>query len=64
MNCTMKAEIKVVPPPPPTAKVVITMSPEEAVMLRGDLRNAIDTSAVQLYGLNRLWNELSNLNLT
>lgn len=63
MNCTVKAEIKVVPPPPPKVEVAITMTTEEAVMLRDDLRNAAKKSDVQRYGINRVLNALDALNL-
>lgn len=64
MNVTVKAEIRIVPPPPPTQEVVITMSPEDAVLLRDDLRAAIKASAIQRFGFNRLINVLDPLNLS
>lgn len=64
VNFTMKVEVRDVPPPPPQKEVAITMSIEEAILLRNDLRAAIDASDVQRFGLNRLWNELSKFDFT
>lgn len=65
VNCTMKVEVRTVPPPPPQKEVVITMSVEEVVLLRNDLRSAIDAATdVQRFGINRLWNELSKFDFT
>lgn len=63
MNCTVKAEIKVVSPPPPKMEVAITMTTEEAIMLRDDLRSAVKDSVVKRYGINRVLNALAELNL-
>lgn len=59
----MKAEIRAVPPPPSQSEVVITMSPEDAALLRRDLRSVIDAAPEQRYGLNRLSNALMVLDL-
>jgi hypothetical protein len=62
-NVTVKAEIKIVPPPPPKSVVVITMEFHDAILLRDDIRSAITASDIQRFGLNRLINELDQLNL-
>lgn len=63
-SVTVKAERRPIPPPPPKDEIVITMSPEEAVMLRNDLRAVANVSTVQHFGINRVLNALDNLDLT
>lgn len=60
---TMKAEVRLVPPPPPKQEVVITMELHDAILLRDDVRKAITVLPELYYGLNRLIDELDELDL-